>query len=145
MTPDDARALQAAIRALHRAGRRGAPAIAGVSRAASRLLGAIARRGDAEVRPGGLAEDLGMTTSNVAAALRELEAEGYIERRRADADARQVLIRLTEHGLGAVEQHRSLKVDALREAIDASLTPAEQAQVVAVVPILQRLAAEGSR
>ena len=141
MSPDDARALQSVLRTLLRSGRRSVPAITGVSRAASRLLGAIARRGDDEVRPGELADDLGMTSSNVATTLRELEGAGYIERRRAVTDARQILIRLTDRGGEAVAEHRTLKVDALREAIGASLTEAEQAQLVAVVPLLQRVAA----
>ena len=48
---------------------------------------------------------------------------------------------LTERGERAIAARRALRVDALRDAIDAALTAGEQAQLAAAIPLLGRLAA----
>lgn len=80
-----------------------------------------------------------MTTSNVAAALRELEQAGYVARQRSAADARRIAVVLTEHGAEAVTAHRALRVDGLREAIEGALTSDEQAQLASVIPLIGRI------
>jgi DNA-binding MarR family transcriptional regulator len=82
-----------------------------------------------------------MTTSNVAAALRELEEAGYIARQRAASDARRIAVVLTAHGSEVVAAHRALRVDGLREAIEGALTPGEQSRLAAVIPLIGRVAA----
>lgn len=137
--------LQSHLRRLHKRSMRSVPPLEGVSRSAARVLRVVARTcGDAGTHPGGIAEALGMTTSNVAAALRELEAAGYIARRRSATDARRIAVVLTAHGSEVVAAHRALRVDGLREAVEGALTPGEQARLAAVIPLIARVAAYGS-
>jgi DNA-binding MarR family transcriptional regulator len=127
---------------------RSVPPLEGVSRTAARVLRVVARGcgddRDQGMRPGQIAEALGMTTSNVAAALRELEDAGYIARRRAAGDARRIAVVLTTHGADVVAAHRALRVDGLREAVEGALTPDEQARLAAVIPLIGRVAAHES-
>lgn len=133
-------ALQRHIRMLRRALRKSVPSVGGVSMSAVRVLGAVVRAGDGGgIRPGRIAERLDMASSNVAAGLRELDEAGFVDRRRSEEDARQVEVVLTEKGAAAVAEHRALRVDWLREAVDASLAPAEQEQLSAVIPLLGKL------
>lgn len=134
--------LQAHLRRLHKRSMRSVPPLEGVSRSAARVLRVVARTcGDEGMRPGQIAEALGMTTSNVAAALRELEDAGYIARRREAGDARRIAVVLTAHGSEVVAAHRALRVDGLREAVEGALTPDEQARLAAVIPLIGRVAA----
>jgi DNA-binding MarR family transcriptional regulator len=143
MDEGEIRELQGHLRALHRAFRDGLPNVPGVSRSAVRVLGFVARAGDAHPRE--IADELGMVSSNVAATLRELEAAGYVERRRSATDGRRVVVTLTAHGADAVATHRSLRVDGLREAIGTSLSPSEQDQLAAAIPLLGKIAAAQQR
>ncbi|XIF03119.1 MarR family transcriptional regulator [Serratia marcescens] len=63
------------------------------------LLGAIDRHGG-EATPSLLAESERMRSSNLAAALRELEADGLLVRTPDAEDKRRVRVRLTPAGLG---------------------------------------------
>lgn len=136
--------LQRHVRMLRKALRRSVPSVGGVSMSAVRVLGAVVRAGDAEgIRPGRIAETLGMASSNVAAALRELDEAGLVVRRREADDARQVAVALTDEGAAAVAEHRALRVDWLRDAVDSALSPDEQATLAAAIPLLGRLAAAG--
>lgn len=136
--------LQAHLRALQKQFRRDLPPVDGLSHSAVRVLGAVVRGGGAGVQPGQLAGELGMTTSNVAAALRALEGSGYVTRQRDDGDRRRIAVRLTKAGTDAVAEHRMLRVGGLRAAIDAELNADEQAQLRAAIPLLGRLAAHGT-
>lgn len=134
--------LQSHLRRLHKRSMRSVPPLEGVSRSAARVLRVVARAGGEDgMYPGQIAEALGMTTSNVAAALRELEEAGYVARRRAASDARRIAVVLTEHGSEVVAAHRALRVDGLREAVEGALTPGEQARLAAVIPLIGRIAA----
>lgn len=138
----EVRTLQAHLRKLHKRLARSLPPLDGVSRSATRVLSAVARAGSEEgAQPGRIAEAIGMTTSNVAAALRELEQEGYVARRRTPADGRRIAVVLTPRGEHAVAGHRALRTDGLREAIEGALTTAEQAQLAAVIPLIGRVSA----
>lgn len=146
----DVRELQAHLRTLHRRLRQSVPPVAGVSRSAARVLGAVARAGaeagdagEAGAQPGRIADELVMTTSNVAGALRELDDAGYVARRPAASDGRRTVVVLTDAGAQAVAAHRALRVDGLREWVEAALTPDEQARLAAVVPLLGKIAAAG--
>lgn len=125
------------LRALHRSFRENLPPVDGVSRSAVRVLGAVARSG--QIQPRGIADDLGMVSSNVAAALRELEAAGYVERRRSSTDGRRIAVTLTDKGAETVAAHRLLRVTGLRETIETALTPSEQGQLAAAIPLLGKL------
>ncbi len=139
-----ARELQAYLRALHKQFRDGVPPVEGISRSAVRVLGVVARaEGGQGVQPGRIADELGMTTSNVAAALGELESAGYVSRQRSSEDARRITVSLTDRGVSTVATHRSLRVDDLQQTIGAALSAAEQAQLAAVVPLLGKLVTLG--
>ncbi len=87
-----------------------------------------------------------MTTSNVAAALRELEHAGCISRERDAGDTRRVNVTLTDAGRKVVERHRADRAGWLAEAIDALLRPEEQAALIEVGRLIRRLAEyEGTR
>ncbi|HEY9305671.1 MAG TPA: MarR family transcriptional regulator [Mycobacterium sp.] len=106
------------------------------------VLGAIERRGG-PVSPGQLAEDLIMTTSNVAAALRSLEAAGLISRQRDPSDARRVHIELTDHGRRFVVNDRRRRDDWLCDTINTSLSPREQKILRQAGELMSRLAYNG--
>ncbi|MBR7839556.1 MarR family transcriptional regulator [Actinospica durhamensis] len=139
----EVRTLQSHLGKLHKRLARGLPPLDGVSRSATRVLSAaVASAGTEEgAQPGRIAEAIGMTTSNVAAALRELEQEGYVARRRAPDDGRRIAVVLTERGKHALAAHRALRAHGLREAIEAVLTTDEQAQLTAVIPLIGRVSA----
>lgn len=143
MDEDQLGELQTSVRALHAQFRRSLPEVDGVSRTAVRVLGAIARAQSSSVQPRQLADELSMASSNVAAALRELEQAGYVVRHRDPEDGRRVSAALTPHGSQAVAAHRSLRVSGLREAVESALTPTEQQQLAAVIPYLSRIVAAG--
>ena len=136
----EVRTLQAHLRRLQKRIARSLPPLDGVSRSATRVLAIVARSADeAGVQPGQVAEALEMTTSNVAAALRELEQAGYVARERTAADGRRIAVVLTGHGADAVAAHRALRADGLREAIERALSPDEQARLAAVIPLIGRV------
>ncbi len=139
---DEAGRLRARLQELHRRQRREAPTIAGVTRSAVRVLSSAARSGQTGVpaRPAEVAEELGMQRSNVATALRELEDAGLIARTSAGRDGRGVDILLTEAGEAAVARHRNGRDTWLATAIEATLSPAEQAQLFAAGELIERIA-----
>lgn len=106
------------------------------------VLGSIERHGGT-ASPGQLAEDLVMSTSNVAAALRSLEAAGLISRQRDSNDARRVHIELTEHGRRLVVGDRRRRDDWLCDTINTSLSPREQKILQQAGELMSRLAYEG--
>lgn len=139
MEDDTALLLQSQLQRLHRRLRRERAAVEGLSSTAVRILGALFRA-DGPEQPGRLAEQLQMTTSNVAAALRELETAGHVARRRHAVDARRTDVTLTERGRHVVEEHRAVRAEWLRAAIEATLDEDEQAVVIAAGALLARVA-----
>jgi DNA-binding MarR family transcriptional regulator len=147
----EVRTLQAHLRRLQKRIAWSLPPLDGVSRSATRVLAIVARSagdagntGDADntgMHPGQVAEALEMTTSNVAAALRELEQAGFVARRRTAADGRRIAVALTDRGAEAVTAHRALRADGLRDAIEGALNPEEQAQLAAAIPLIGRVSA----
>jgi DNA-binding MarR family transcriptional regulator len=138
----EVRTLQAHLRKLQKQIARSLPPLDGISRSATRVLTIIARSTDeAGTRPGQVAEALEMTTSNVAAALRELERTGYVARVRRAGDGRRIAVVLTDRGTHAVTANRALRADGLRDAIEGALNPDEQAQLVAAIPLIGRVSA----
>ena len=139
MREDDVRTLEAQLKALLRRQRREWAPTAGLSRSAVHVLGAVAGR------PGGrpprqIAEEQVMTSSNVAAALRELEAAGLVTRHRDDLDNRRVNVILTAAGRALVDERRAVRDSWLGEAIDALLDDEEHAALLAAGRLIERLA-----
>jgi len=140
MDADEARELQAQLKAVQRRLRRQLAGVAGLSTSAVRTLGALARA-DGPTAPGDLASDLGMASSNVATSLRELEAAGLVRRTRNTADKRRVDVELTTAGRDVVAEHVEQRSHWLRTAIEATCAPDEQRTLRQAGALLARIAA----
>ncbi|HEX7659238.1 MAG TPA: MarR family transcriptional regulator [Pseudonocardiaceae bacterium] len=139
MNEAQAARLESQIKRFHRRRQRERPQVTGLSSSSVVVLGLIARA-ERSVQPGDIAEELGMASSNVAAALRELDAAGYIARARDAEDKRRIRVSLTQRGVAAVAAHRSLRIQWLRTAVEATLTEREQAVLIEAGALLERLA-----
>jgi DNA-binding MarR family transcriptional regulator len=82
-----------------------------------------------------------MTSSNVAAALRELTTAELVERARDPEDSRRVRLTATAEGETAVATLRSERDTWLGQAIDGVLDEPEQELLFAAGKLIQRLAA----
>ena len=127
------------MRALQRRLRRELPPVAGLSRTAMQVLGALVRM-DEGSQPRQVADELRMTSSNVAAALRELDAAGFLRREKDPEDARRVRLFVTEGGAEAVAHFRHERDTWFGRAVEALLSDEEQHTLVAAGQLLQRLA-----
>src|SRR5689334_10694269 len=117
MNAEEIRVLQERLKALHRRLRREQISVAGLSHSAIRVISAVERAGGA-TQPAQLAQETQMTSSNVAAALRELEAQALVARRRDADDARRVNVSLTPGGSALVAHVRGIREAWLARAID---------------------------
>lgn len=104
------------------------------------LLGAIERAGDAAT-PTVLGESESMRSSNLAAALRELEAEELIVRTPDAEDRRKVRVRLTPTGHEVLHENIARRERWLAEAIEHSLTKEERTLLFKAGELLDRVAA----
>src|ERR1700752_4035694 len=93
------------------------------------VLGAIDRHGGSAT-PSVLAADEGMRSSNLAAALRSLEARKLIVRTPDSKDRRKVRLRLSAAGQRFLDDSRSRGAHWLSDAMDAHLTAGERAQLI---------------
>lgn len=136
---DDAVSLfRLQVKALQRRLRQEVPPQRGLSRSALQVLAAVARAPGAS--PGEVATELQMTSSNVAAALREVEAAGFVERRKHPEDARRVRLTATGPGAEVVAAIRNERDTWLGRAVDAVLTEPEQRVLVEAGRLMERLA-----
>jgi len=103
------------------------------------LLGAIERGGD-NATPSSLAAGEGLRSSNLAAALRELERSGLITRTPDGKDQRKVRVGLTSEGKRLLVESRARREKWLAEAVEASLTKEECAILFAAGGLLERIA-----
>jgi DNA-binding MarR family transcriptional regulator len=103
------------------------------------LLGAIERARDAAT-PTMLGESESMRSSNLAAALRELEADGLIARTPDAEDRRKVRVRLTRMGQEELHENTARRERWLAEAIDRCLTKEERALLLEAGELLNRIA-----
>jgi len=127
------------MKLLQRRLRQEAQPVQGVSRTALQVLGALVRLPEG-AQPGQLGQELSMTSSNVAAALRELETAALVHRRRDEADARRVLVFVTGPGHALLADVRSEKQTWLGRATTALLDQDEQRLLLAAGALMQRLA-----
>jgi DNA-binding MarR family transcriptional regulator len=104
------------------------------------LLGAIERAGD-KATPGMLGEQENMRSSNLAAALRDLEADGLIMRTPDSEDRRRVRIRLTRRGHKELHANIARREHWLAEAIEQALTKEERMLLFRAGELLDRIAA----
>ena len=126
------------MRMLGRRLRRELPPVDGVSRSAVQVLRVVAR--GPEPSPGDVAQRLRMTSSNVAAALRELESAGLVRRVRDPEDGRRVQLSLTAGGAAAVSCVHAERDTWFGRAIEAVLDDDELRTLLHAGDLMQRLA-----
>ena len=110
----------------------------GVSRSSLKVLATVARTPD--LSPRDVSDELQMTSSNVAAALRELEAAGFVHRQKDRNDARRVRLSATDAGTTVIAEVRSERDTWLGRAMQAVLDPDELAVLVHAGRLMERLA-----
>ena len=76
----------------------------------------------------------------MGATLGALEARGLVERRPDPEDGRQVVISATEAGLQALGNRRNARTEHLAQALSTGFTRSELERLMAVAPLLERLA-----
>ena len=81
-----------------------------------------------------------ISPQSMGATLGGLEARGLVERRLDPEDGRQVVISATEAGLRALRNRRNARTEALAQALSTGFTRSELKQLMAVAPLLERLA-----
>ena len=126
------------MRMLGRRLRRELPPVRGVSRSAVQVLRVVSH--GHQPSPGDVAQRLRMTTSNVAAALRELESAGLVRRMRDPQDGRRIQLLLTASGADAVSCVHAERDTWFGRAIEAVLDEGELATLLAAGELMQRLA-----
>jgi DNA-binding MarR family transcriptional regulator len=104
------------------------------------VLGAIDRHGGSAT-PSVLAADEGMRSSNLAAALRDLEAKKLIIRTQDAEDLRKVRVRLSAAGRKLLYDNRARRERWLTETMNACMTAAECAELIKAAPLLERIMA----
>lgn len=139
MEDDEVHRLMTRMKLLQRRLRHEARPLYGVSRTASQVIAAVVRL-PGDPGPRSIAENLQMTSSNVAAALRELEEAGYVERRRDASDARRVSVLVTDRGRAVVAGVHSERDSWLGRAIEALLDDEEQRVLLRAGALMERLA-----
>jgi DNA-binding MarR family transcriptional regulator len=138
MQRSEVRRLQEQLKSLERRSRKEWVTPDGLTQTMVPVLGSIARRPGGS-QPGIIADELSMTTSNVAAALRQLESRGLILRSRDEHDSRRTNLVLTEAGRAVVGDSRNDRDEWLSAAIDARLDADEQALLIEAGRLLERL------
>jgi DNA-binding MarR family transcriptional regulator len=76
---------------------------------------------------------------SMAHTIAELEAAGLVGRRPHPLDRRQILLELTDQGLGKLTEDRKRREGWLAEAIATELSADEQEILIQAVPLLRRL------
>jgi DNA-binding MarR family transcriptional regulator len=139
MQDDEIQQFRAQMKLLQRRLRQEVPPVDGLSRTGMQILSAVGRRSGA-VQPSQIADELRMTSSNVAAALRDLEVGKFIRREKDPEDARRVLLSVTDRGATVVADFQSERDTWLGKAIAAVLSDDEQRLLNASGQLMQRLA-----
>jgi DNA-binding MarR family transcriptional regulator len=126
------------MRMLGRRLRHELPPVRGVSRSAVQVLRVVAR--GPEPSPSDVAEKLRMTSSNVAAALRELEDAKLVARVRDPEDGRRVRLLMTDAGADAISCLHAERDTWLGRAVEALLSDDDQITLLRAGELMQRLA-----
>lgn len=90
--------------------------------------------------PSALAKLEQISPQSMGATLGALEARGLVERRPDPQDGRQVVMSPTEAGLRALRDRRNARTQALAQALSTGFTRSELKDLMAVAPLLERLA-----
>jgi DNA-binding MarR family transcriptional regulator len=90
--------------------------------------------------PGSLAELERVRPQAMASTLATLEERGLVRRRQDASDGRRMLMRVTDAGRKVLADRRSESVRRLTTVLEEEFTPAEQRRLLAMLPLLDRLA-----
>lgn len=140
-SPDDAVEAGAALRLfVGRIARkvRQAHAVGDITLSEVSVLARLDREGPES--PGALAELERVRPQAMATTLAALEERGLVSRRPDAADGRRALMAVTDAGDKVLADRRSASVRRLAAAFEAEFTPAERQQLLAALPLLDRLA-----
>ncbi|MFF8367404.1 MarR family winged helix-turn-helix transcriptional regulator [Streptomyces lydicus] len=94
---------------------------------------------DGPDNPGVLATSEGVRPQAMATTLATLEERGLVSRRRDAADGRRSVVTLTDAGRQVVTDRNSASMRPLVAGLEAEFTPAERRELLAVLPLLDRL------
>ncbi len=114
------------------------PAEGELSLPESSALRRLERGGPATVTVLAKAEQI--SVQSMGATLSALEARGLIERHPDLADGRRWVMSVTGAGLVALSDKRNARIAQLARVLAAEFTPAELGQLMAAVPLIERLA-----
>jgi DNA-binding MarR family transcriptional regulator len=114
------------------------PAEGELSLPESSALRRLERGGPATVTALAKAEQI--SVQSMGATLHALEARRLIERRPDPADGRRSVMSVTEAGLIALNDKRNARIAQLARVLAAEFTPAERRQLMAALPLIERLA-----
>ena len=90
--------------------------------------------------PSELAKLEQISPQSMGATLAALEARGLVERRPDPRDGRRAVLSVTAAGRDVLLDKRNERAEQLARALAAGFTPAELRQLMAAVPLLERLA-----
>lgn len=96
--------------------------------------------GDGADSPGSLAELERVRPQAMATILAALEERGLVSRRQDAADGRRAVMTVTDAGRKVLADRRSESVRRLAVVLEEEFTPAERQELLAVLPLLDRLA-----
>jgi DNA-binding MarR family transcriptional regulator len=102
------------------------------------VLGRLDREGEQSVSD--LAAKERVRPQSMAQTVSDLERDGYVERRADPGDRRRAFVGLTAEGRRTLGEDRRHREGWLAEALEAKLSPDEQAVIAEAVEILRRLA-----
>ena len=114
------------------------PAEGELSLPESSALRRLERGGPATVTALAKAEQI--SVQSMGATLQTLEARRLIERHPDPADGRHSVMSVTAAGLVALSDKRNARIAQLARVLAADFTPAERGQLMAAVPLIERLA-----
>lgn len=81
-----------------------------------------------------------ISPQSMGSTLGALEARGLVERRPDPEDGRQAIMSLTEAGRQTLRTRRNARTELLAQVLSTGFTPSELEQLLAVAPLLERLA-----
>jgi len=119
-----------------RLNRRMLAATGGLSHGLLSALAVIAKRGP--LRLSDLAQFEGVSAPSMTRTVAELEARGYLSRRRDPDDGRAVLIAAADAGQAAIRDARTTRAQLVSELL-ATLSEQDAAAIHAALPALERL------
>jgi DNA-binding MarR family transcriptional regulator len=90
--------------------------------------------------PSALARLEQISPQSMGATLAALESRGLIERHADPADGRRSVMSVTEAGRQVLGDRRNARTEQLARALSAGFTRPELEQLIAVAPLLERLA-----